>query len=283
MKNKIKIEPQALSVGKLLKEARESQGYSLEDITKSLCISKRHLISLEENNENLVCDVYTLGFLKSYAEFLGLDQNDLCKKFKEHTTLTEPSFPPFPAPVPGRGMPSRRILLFSFLILLAFIIGWRWQDYSSVPSQEVEMTEIHTELPEPPKVENVLPAAISTPSLEDLATVPSSSDITELIEPSAVVAEPPVSLSTVILKASQEAWIEVKDENGKIILSRIFKPEETYEFTEPKGLILKTGNAKGIQLYSGEQTLSFPNVSGAVKSNIPLDPEKWVEQRPETL
>lgn len=282
MKNKIEKEHQLLSVGRLLKEARESQGHSLEDVTKLLCISKRHLIHLEEDNENLVCDVYTVGFLRSYAEFLGLDQNELCQQFKSQATLAKPSFSPFPAPVPGRGIPSRRILIFSFLILFAFIIGWRWQDYSSSPTpQEMDMPEIHAEIPE--RVEDVLPAVIPTSSPEDLSITPSSLDIAELIEPSAVDIQASVPSSSVILKTNQEAWIEVKDEKGQVILSRIFKPEETYEFKEPKGLILKTGNAKGIQLYSGEKTLDFPNAEGAVKSNIPLDPEKWVEQRPETL
>jgi cytoskeleton protein RodZ len=275
------------SVGELLKETRESQGKSLDDVAKILYISKRHLISLEENHEDHVCDVYTLGFLKSYAQFLGLDANELCQQFKSQATHTEPSFLPFPAPVPGKGMPSRRIIIFSTLILVAFIVGWKWQDSSqssSLPLQEVELAEVSTDLPKKVETPAVIPASLpETPLPENSSVVSASSDIAGLIESPAVDPQPLSSPSSVVFKATQEVWIEVKDENGKVILNRVFQPGQTYEFKEPKNLVLKTGNAKGTYLYSGERTFSFPENSEAVQRDISLNRDKWVEQRPDTL
>lgn len=312
-------EKQISSVGKLLKEARELQGHSLDDVSKILCISKRHLIAMEEKHEDHLCDVYTIGFLRSYAQFLGLDTNEISQRFKSQATLVEPAFLPFPAPVPGKGMPSRRILILSIFILLIFVGVWKWKDYSQPapsPLEEIELTEVSKAPPE--VVENDSPIALSTSNSEDESIVPLSipialsedsstisppSEIAKLIEspvkddqpitPSlenAELIEPPIEnappifpTSSVVLKASQESWVEVKDRNGTVIVSRIFTPNETYEFKEPKNLILKTGNANGIQLFSGEQTFPFPKKSGGVQSDISLDPEKWVEQRPDTL
>jgi cytoskeletal protein RodZ len=73
MKNNDLPTEQDLSIKQLLKDAREAQKLSIDDVAKKLRISKRHLRALENNDENLTCDVYNLGFLRSYATYLGLD------------------------------------------------------------------------------------------------------------------------------------------------------------------------------------------------------------------
>lgn len=269
------------TVGHLLKKARKAQSLSLGAISKKLCISQRHLKSLEEDHENLVCDVYTLGFLKSYAQFLGLNEKDLTEQFKEQAI--KPSSPqlPYPAPLPGKGLPTLPILSFSIFALIGIIAGWQWYGYSHSPispPQEQKWTQASQPPPSASPVPVVVPKEPLTEELPHI--IPVIQDVQPVELP---VLEPQISLSpgAVILKVTEEAWVEVKDEEGNKIVSGIFKPGETYEFKNPKNLILKTGNAKGIQLISGEKILSFSENIGAVKSNIPLNPEKWVDQKQE--
>ncbi|MCG0237912.1 MAG: DUF4115 domain-containing protein [Firmicutes bacterium] len=70
-------------IGKKLREAREAQGLTLamaEDATK---IRKKYLLALEEGRESdLPGEVYTKGFLRSYANFLGLDGDALVREYK---------------------------------------------------------------------------------------------------------------------------------------------------------------------------------------------------------
>lgn len=142
-------------VGQILKEARLLRGVTLEEVAKKLCITKRQLVNLEEGEEPLVWDVYKLGFVKLYAQYLELDTQDIIKKFKDQASHKVKS-PPlvFPAPLPGRGMPSFRILGLSFLILLAIFIGWKWMSNHTVapyPHPEVGTESAHAE-------ETVLPS-----------------------------------------------------------------------------------------------------------------------------
>src|SRR3989338_2265291 len=263
-----------------LKEARKEKGLSLEEVSKKLRISKLHLATLEAGTENLTCDVYTLGFLRSYATFLGLNGDEMCKKLREHAVPPSTPQMSFPAPLPGKGIPSWKVLVSSFCVLLAIIVGWKWSGNFNAPAMNpppfLEKESTLADAPEvvPPPAEAVIPSR--NPPI--LAEMPPSLSENISTPPTTVEKDPPLPSShSVILNTSEEDWIEVKDEEGNIILRRLFKPSETYEFEGSARLLLKTGNARGTHLISGEKTLSLDEAEGAIQSNIPLDPQKWVE------
>jgi cytoskeletal protein RodZ len=61
-------------IGHSLREARLRRGLSAADVQKGIRIRERYLSALEEEHwEQLPGDAYTKGFLRTYAEFLGLD------------------------------------------------------------------------------------------------------------------------------------------------------------------------------------------------------------------
>lgn len=63
-------------IGPSLREARTRRGLSAEDVQKAIRIRDRYLHALEEERwELLPGDAYVKGFLRTYAEFLGLDGN----------------------------------------------------------------------------------------------------------------------------------------------------------------------------------------------------------------
>jgi transcriptional regulator with XRE-family HTH domain len=56
-----------------LKEARESAGYTIEDVARKLNIRKQYLVSLEEEDyDALPGKIYVEGYTKMYYEFLKL-------------------------------------------------------------------------------------------------------------------------------------------------------------------------------------------------------------------
>ena len=63
-------------IGPSLREARERRGLSSQDVQKAIRIRDRYLNALEEERwELLPGDAYVKGFLRTYADFLGLDGN----------------------------------------------------------------------------------------------------------------------------------------------------------------------------------------------------------------
>ena len=61
-------------IGASLREARTRRGLSLDDVTSGLRIRERYVTALEEDRWDLMpAEAYTKGFLRMYAEFLGLN------------------------------------------------------------------------------------------------------------------------------------------------------------------------------------------------------------------
>jgi cytoskeletal protein RodZ len=80
-------EPPAEHVGAFLREARANTGCSLADIAATLRIRAKFLQAIEDGRyEDLPGPTYAAGFIRSYADYLGLDTAALLAQFK-----TEPS------------------------------------------------------------------------------------------------------------------------------------------------------------------------------------------------
>jgi cytoskeleton protein RodZ len=67
---------QVFQIGDSLREARTRRGLSAADVHKGIRIRERYLTALEEERwDMLPGEAYTKGFLRTYAEFLGLNGN----------------------------------------------------------------------------------------------------------------------------------------------------------------------------------------------------------------
>ncbi len=76
-----------------------------------------------------------------------------------------------------------------------------------------------------------------------------------------------------MLHASADAWIQVKDRSGGILLNRTMKAGESWPVPRQDNLLLTTGNAGGTDiLLDGAATPSLGG-SGTVRRDMPLDPD----------
>jgi cytoskeleton protein RodZ len=77
-------DPQPESLGTLLRSARLRMGEDLKSVSRTLKIKPEFLEALEnENMDVLPGRTYALGFLRTYAEYLGLDPTTCVVRFKE--------------------------------------------------------------------------------------------------------------------------------------------------------------------------------------------------------
>jgi cytoskeleton protein RodZ len=71
------------TVGQDIRAARQRKGEDLASVSRALKIRKDHLEALEEGNiQALPGRPYAIGFLRSYAEYLGLDPVQCVERFK---------------------------------------------------------------------------------------------------------------------------------------------------------------------------------------------------------
>ena len=71
------------TVGQDLRKARQRKGEDLAQISSALKIRKGYLDALEQSNfEGLPGRAYAIGFVRSYAEYLGLDADQCVERLK---------------------------------------------------------------------------------------------------------------------------------------------------------------------------------------------------------
>src|SRR5262249_50311617 len=102
------------SFGEELRREREIRGISLKEIADATKISKRFLEAIEKNDHRtLPAPVFTRGFVREYARYLGLNADDMVNRYNfaaagddriekspHPTRLPHPPPPPPPPPHP---------------------------------------------------------------------------------------------------------------------------------------------------------------------------------------
>src|ERR671933_1135410 len=75
---------QRTQIGPVLQQKRREKGLSLRDVEQATKIRTRYLEGLEREDYSVLPDaVYVQGFLKTYANFLGLDGERLSRELKD--------------------------------------------------------------------------------------------------------------------------------------------------------------------------------------------------------
>jgi len=70
-------------IGDIFREARLGKGLTLEQAADETNISKRFLQGIESDDfSGFPGEVYTLGFIRNYAEFIGLDASAMVELYR---------------------------------------------------------------------------------------------------------------------------------------------------------------------------------------------------------
>jgi cytoskeletal protein RodZ len=117
-------------IGEQLRATREQKGLSLERIADETNIAKRYLSALEAEDFSVFPgDPYAIGFLRNYAEYLGLPSDDLVASFKNLKIQEQPV--PINDLIPKRGPSAVTIIaiagggLLVLVIALLLVLGGR--------------------------------------------------------------------------------------------------------------------------------------------------------------
>lgn len=262
--------PVDLPVGEILRRARVHYKLSLADVEKALRIKSIQLEAIETGHaENLPARVYAIGFVRSYAQYLGLDSDYIVKLFKAQGVESAPKPDlQFPVSAEQSSFPSWWIILVSVLLLLIVPTAmWQMSEGDSSESAiENTVPEISEDLKEAAsidmEVETNTASAIHTPSGESP------------VEENAVVLPDVPKQQGVILTIKENSWVEIRGAGGKRLVSRVLKAGDQYFVPDRPDLTMSVGNAAGVEISVDGQILSSLGERGKVIRNIPLNAEK---------
>lgn len=198
-----------MTVGRYLRAQRETRGEDLDRVAGMLRIHRAYLQAIEADEiDRLPGPTYAVGFVRAYAEHLGLDGAKVVERFKEETKGLETRTQlVFPSPLPEGRVPSGAILLLAVIFMAAAYGGWMY--LSSVDST---LAELVPSLPErfaavvagdKPTTPSATAAAgsagaaadapVAQPSATPPATPPSSNTAPPSVIAPAGTAPPPVA------------------------------------------------------------------------------------------
>ncbi len=113
-------------IGTELRAERQRRQLSIIDVSTTLRIQQSHLSALEEGRtDDLPGPTYAIGFLRTYAEFLGLDGEEIIRQYKREETLTPGARRLiFPEPVEEARRPGLTLALILLIVAGAVYGGW---------------------------------------------------------------------------------------------------------------------------------------------------------------
>lgn len=170
------------TVGQDLRAARLKRGDEIAQVSRALKIRKDHLEALEEDRlEDLPGKTYALGFVRSYARYLGLDSDRYVDRFKHEISGRSEEQSREPAPIHQEEarhyLPQGWRIIAGVVVVLLVYGVWHLMAPSGDTSQQVpEAPVLNPPKPRPaPQPQAVVaPAQTATPSPATDAVPPSN-------------------------------------------------------------------------------------------------------------
>ncbi len=116
------------TVGALLARVRMGHGTTIREASGSLRIREEYLDAIEQGRfDDLPGMTYAIGYVRSYAQSLGLDAGEIVDRFKaEADAINARPELAFPSPAPEGKVPGGAVLFVSFLLATVAYGGWYW-------------------------------------------------------------------------------------------------------------------------------------------------------------
>ncbi len=292
----------AQRVGIELQDARQRLGLELSDIADRLRIRVAHLRAIEEGRiGDLPAGAYAVGFTRAYATALGLDANDLTRRFRaEVADVNRKTELEFPVPLPDRSIPAGAVVALGVILAIGAYVGWyrlsadappQSDTVPAVPERLAPLAERSapiapsTSMPvkeapapafsyEPPQGGPAVPpsqaAAASAVPPAPQAVAPTA----EAPAPAAVPSPPANGEGRIVLRAKTDSWMQVREPKGAVLLNRVLPAGETWPVPSRPNLVLTTGNAGGTEVLVDGVLAPALGTGATIRRNIALDADQ---------
>lgn len=127
-------------IGLLLQHAREELRLSQDEASRLLHIRLRYLDAMEQGRlEELPGLPYVRGYIQSYAQFLGLDKEEIIRRFDAVELKTKPDYLFFPQSLVREKSPNGRFVWGGLGV--AIMIYMTWALFISAGNRSISVVE----------------------------------------------------------------------------------------------------------------------------------------------
>lgn len=258
-----------MGFGEKLQREREMRGITLDEIAKATKIGTRSLRALEQEDFNkLPGGIFNKGFVRAYARFLGIDEEQAVADYlaaidePESTTAEgeqlkkiEANWKPAPTtPEAEASGEPRRIPWVPLLVLvvLAAVIGLAWRfgpkglelikarrqshNQQAEMAQHTSQAAYQAEAPAESTPPATAPAPSSTTPGENAAGTAGTENASD--QQQGIV---------VYIRTKEDSWVSVKAD-GKSILHGMMKANNEQTVRAQDLVVLTAGNAAGVEV-----------------------------------
>ncbi len=242
-------------IGAYLQQVREEKSLSLEAIAAKTMIRQSILEAIEAGQADYLPEpIYTQGFIRRFAETLGLDGQAIARGFPTDHVIPPPENPHPSKRMSLPGFQFRPIHLYILYVLL--VVGAvTGLSYILRPQPNGQLQT--TTSPSPSPQATITPSPTPTPTT---ATSPSPSPLPT----TSPVGTEPVRIGVAI---TQDAWLEVIGD-GEVLFEGILVAGETKNWTAQEEVILRTGNAGAVVVSFNNNPAQAMGRFGAIEEKI---------------
>lgn len=220
--------------GEKLRAARLAKGWGLADAEEETKIRIRYLQALEEENYDILPGAaYVKGFLRTYANHLGLNAEELLTAYKSSVTPEIPVYTPPIKPIRTRSVwfrPAVIVVMAVVAVVVVIAIGNLLSPPANTPSNNYQPP------PMPNPQDNVLPDTPGTTNPPPTTVIPGN-NTNPVIE--GLVAQ---------VKFTQRCWVRVKLDDGAA-QDTMYQAGETKEIkANTKIEFVSIGNPAGMTI-----------------------------------
>jgi len=251
-----------IEVGDLLRRMRKHYGLTLLDVEDALRIREIQIEAIERGDtSNLPGRVYAIGFVRTYAEYLGLDGDKIVHLFKaQYMDTTPPSCElVFPVAASETKTPPAWVVFASILVVFIILLVWGYKTYNDQPREVRAVPEVPKEISTRLQVE-----AVPMPTDRDESFVTDS--YAESYE-----EENSIQQKGIVLNILEKSWVEIRNADNEAVVSSVLSPGDQYFVPDSPGLTMSLGNAGGVEIILDGNALMPLGSLGDVQKNIPLD------------
>lgn len=267
------LTPPPSGPGKALAQARTDLGLSREDVARQLHLKTPLIVSLENDNyESLPGMTYVRGYLRSYAQLLGLAAEPILDAHSRMIGGPQPAVLPSLSPPPQATSGHRHIKLVSYLVA-SVVVGlamlW-WQGNNNLPTLEFarlgKNPAPQTNEPiGPPDSAQILPPAPLTNADHAYMHTPTPLPESAIAPPPNPAPAAAPSRAQLSLYVEQESWVEVRDGQQNRLVYESLPPGRTMMLEGMVPLYVFLGNANGVRVeFDGKPFDLTPHKRGQV-------------------